>query len=97
MGDFLEEIRVNWKIENTTKKLKEWYKLTDSQFHDEISKQNKNISLTAVQIRNFNEKRNQCLSLKNEIETTDKEIDKMVYKLYGLTNDEIEQVENSIQ
>jgi hypothetical protein len=33
--------------------------------------------------------------LKTQIDTTDKEIDKMVYELYGLTKEEIEIVENS--
>jgi len=33
--------------------------------------------------------------LKTQIDTTDKEIDKMVYELYGLTKEEIETVENS--
>ena len=35
------------------------------------------------------------LAIKNEIETTDKSIDKMVYELYGLTSEEIEIVEKS--
>ncbi len=34
--------------------------------------------------------------LQTEIETTDKEIDQMVYKLYELTDEEIEIVENSV-
>jgi hypothetical protein len=34
-----------------------------------------------------------ALSLKKEIDTTDKAIDKMVYELYGLSEEEIEIVE----
>jgi hypothetical protein len=33
--------------------------------------------------------------LKQQIETTDKEIDTMVYELYGLSEEEIKIVENS--
>jgi hypothetical protein len=35
------------------------------------------------------------LDIKNEINATDKAIDKMVYELYGLTPEEIEIVEKS--
>ena len=87
-------IKINWKIENITKKLKEWYNLTDSQFHEEISKQNKNIFLTANQIREFNEKKYKCLQIKNEIEKTDLAIDKIVYEIYNLNEEEIKTVED---
>jgi hypothetical protein len=33
------------------------------------------------------------MAIKNEIDATDKEIDKMVYALYGLTEEEIKIVE----
>jgi hypothetical protein len=35
--------------------------------------------------------------IKKEIDKTDREIDKMVYELYGLTDEEIEIVENSLK
>jgi hypothetical protein len=35
------------------------------------------------------------LELKSQIEQTDREIDRMVYDLYGLTEEEIQIVENS--
>lgn len=37
----------------------------------------------------------QALELKSQIDRTDKEIDRMVYELYGLTEEEIQIVENS--
>jgi len=37
-----------------------------------------------------------ALDLKSQIDTTDKEIDKMVYELYGLTGEEIKIVEDKI-
>ena len=36
-----------------------------------------------------------ALELQREIEKTDREIDRMVYELYGLTEEEIAIVENS--
>ena len=43
----------------------------------------------------FNEQKQKAEELKTEIDKTDKEIDQMVYELYGLTKEEIEIVENS--
>src|SRR5690606_31019572 len=43
----------------------------------------------------FEENKKKALELQREIERTDREIDRMVYELYGLTEDEIEIVESS--
>ncbi len=43
----------------------------------------------------FNEQKEKAQALKSEIEKADKEIDQMVYELYGLTEEEIKIVENS--
>ena len=43
----------------------------------------------------FETKKVEVLKLKTEIDKTDKEIDQMVYELYGLTAEEILIVENS--
>ncbi|MBL0236834.1 MAG: hypothetical protein IPQ02_09540, partial [Saprospiraceae bacterium] len=43
----------------------------------------------------FNAERKKALDIMTEIESTDKEIDQMVYKLYELTEEEIRIVESS--
>ena len=43
----------------------------------------------------FESNREEAQTLKYEINKTDKEIDQMVYELYGLTKEEIEIVERS--
>ena len=43
----------------------------------------------------FLQESKKALELKTNIDTTDKEIDAMVYELYGLNEEEIEIVENS--
>jgi hypothetical protein len=43
----------------------------------------------------FETKKAEAQNLKQQINTTDKEIDAMVYELYGLTGEEIAIVENS--
>ena len=43
----------------------------------------------------FETKKTEAQTIKAEIEKTDKEIDQMVYELYGLTEEEIKIVEGS--
>jgi len=43
--------------------------------------------------RNFKNDKKEVLEIQNQINQTDKEIDQMVYKLYDLTQDEINIVE----
>ena len=43
----------------------------------------------------FKHKQQQSISIKTEIDATDKAIDKMVYELYGFSEEEIEIVENN--
>jgi hypothetical protein len=43
----------------------------------------------------FNKKKTEANALQSEIDRIDKEIDQMVYALYGLTPEEREIVENS--
>ncbi len=45
----------------------------------------------------FNAYKNEIVKLQQTIDTTDKEIDQMVYELYGLTNEEIAIVENETE
>ena len=43
----------------------------------------------------FEENKKKSLELKTKIDQTDKEIDRLVYELYGLTEEEIQIVENN--
>jgi hypothetical protein len=67
-------------------------------FLKELKKVNVEMSLPqeAEWLQYFNEQKEQAQALKLEIDETDKEIDNLVYNLYGLTAAEIELVENSI-
>jgi len=79
---------------------KNWNKLNFSDFIKELNKAKKvsseNLSkkeeIEWMEI--FEEKKAEVQTLKMEIEKTEKEIDQMVYDLYGLTVDEIKIVEN---
>jgi len=79
------------------KKLESWYELTFAEFVKELSKKKIKLSLSeeAEWEDYFLQEQQKAVALKQQITTTDQEIDKMVYELYELTDEEIEIVENS--
>jgi HAMP domain-containing protein len=90
-------------ITEPTKKLKNWYDLEFGEFIKEINKAIKkaaDVKLTKKDemgwMKIFENKKLEVQNLKSEIEKTDQEIDQMVYELYGLTEDEIKIVEESM-
>jgi ribosomal protein S8 len=102
----LQETKQNFtnelKLEKLTKKLQNFEELTFEEFIAEYTKSLKLKFTDKLQERNFkqewqaifeNDKAITC-KLKTEINKTDKEIDKMVYELYGLSDEEIEIVEH---
>ena len=87
---------------NLSAKLKKFYDLEFLDFINELNKEIKKvggIKLTKNDEINwmevFETKKAEALSLKKEINKIDKEINQMVYELYGLTPEEIEIVENA--
>ncbi|MDK9694752.1 MAG: Eco57I restriction-modification methylase domain-containing protein [Sulfurimonas sp.] len=95
--NFLNEL----KLEKLTKKLQNFEELTFEEFVTEYTKALKLKFADKLTERNFkqewqaifeNDKTLTC-KLKTEITKTDKEIDKMVYELYGLSDEEIKTVE----
>ncbi|WP_242927181.1 Eco57I restriction-modification methylase domain-containing protein [Pontibacter vulgaris] len=77
------------------KKLQEWYLLPYVEFIKELAKKKVKLSLAdeAEWEDYFTEQAEKALSLKNQIQTTDAEIDQLVYQLYNLTDEEIAIVE----
>jgi len=101
----LQETKQNFtnelKLEKIPKKLQDFEKLEFDDFVKEYTKAKKLKFADKLEERNF---KNQwkalfendskiALDLKSQIDATDKYIDKMVYKLYYLTDDEIKIVE----
>ena len=80
-----------------SKKLDKWYLLEYAEFIKELKKKKIKLSLSqeAEWEDYFLEEQKKAVALKTQIDTTDTEIDQMVYELYGLTKEEIEIVENS--
>jgi hypothetical protein len=85
------------QIDKLSKKLESWYDLNYADFLKELKKKKVELSLSqkAEWEDYFLAEQQKAIALKTKIDTTDKEIDAMVYELYGLTQEEIEIVENS--
>jgi acyl carrier protein len=78
-------------------KLKNWYKLDNSGFLELINKIAKTQKISIddeALLGKFREKISTTNDLQIKISQTDNEIDRMVYALYGLSEEEIEVVEN---
>ena len=95
-------------ISKLTKRLQNWHELEFGEFLKELEKALKksakeneteynklSLGEEAEWMQYFNEQKQKAEELKTEIDKTDKEIDQMVYELYGLTQEEIEIVENA--
>lgn len=85
------------QIDKLSKKLESWYELSYADFLKELKKKKVELSLSqkAEWEDYFLSEQQKATTIKSQIETTDKEIDTMVYELYGLSEEEIEIVENN--
>lgn len=91
----LELIELEYKPKKISQKLENFYTLGLNPFLDELQKQGVKLSLSQKEdlIGWYKSKSELLNGIKTQIETLDKEIDKEVYKLYGLTEDEIKIIE----
>jgi type I restriction-modification system DNA methylase subunit len=94
---FQRTIQRKFELEDLPKKLQDWYLLSYPEFIKELGKKKVTLSLSqeAEWEDYFIQESKKALDLKASIDTTDKAIDKMVYELYGLSEEEIEIVEKS--
>ena len=96
---FLSRITTNFPVDKLSNKLKEFYNHDFRTFLSELKKKKVKLSLKQQEEweEYFNEYKKEINSLQETISQTDKEIDKMVYELYGLTEEEIKIVEESVR
>jgi type I restriction-modification system DNA methylase subunit len=87
------------KLTGLTGKLELFYKYDVTSFLSELKKQKIELSLKdkAEWMEYFDKCVSEIKTIQAEIDKTEKEIDQMVYQLYGLTPEEIQIVENSIR
>ncbi len=94
---FQRNLQREFSLETLSKKLQNWYELSFADFLKELAKAKINLSLSqkAEWEDYFLAEQKRALDCQSKVHTTDKEIDQMVYELYGLTEEEIEIVEKS--
>lgn len=94
---FLALLKSEFGLDKLGGKLEQWYTLDFAAFVAELTK--KKIPLKLAQkaewMEHFEKQKITAAALKSTIDTTDREIDQMVYTLYGLTPDEIAIIENA--
>ena len=94
---FQRTLQRKFELVTLPKKLENWYELSFAEFVKELAKKKVKLSLSeeAEWEDYFLQEQQKAVTIKNEIVATDKTIDKMVYELYGLTEEEIKIVEES--
>ena len=97
LSKFQRTLQRKFNLDSLPKKLENWYELTFTEFVKELAKKKVKLSLSeeAEWEDYFLQEQQKAVAIKNEIVATDKAIDKMVYELYGLSEEEISIVENS--
>ena len=92
---FLNRVQTTLGVAKMTEKLNEFYKYDFNVFLSELKKQKIKLSLRDQDEweEYFNGYRQDCTRLLLEIEENDRQIDRLVYALYGLTEEEIAVVE----
>jgi hypothetical protein len=92
---FLKLIQSEFTIQKLSQKLEKWNELEWVDFEKELQKAK--VKLTLAQKKEwmefFETEKKAANEIQAVIDKTDKEIDQMVYELYGLTDDEIAIVE----
>jgi len=94
---FQRTLQRKFELDSLPKKLENWYELSFAEFVKELAKKKVKLTLSEeVEWEDyFLQEQQKAVAIKNEIVATDKAIDKMVYELYGLSEEEISIVENS--
>ncbi|MEX0997380.1 MAG: N-6 DNA methylase [Flavobacteriaceae bacterium] len=90
-------VQSKFPIEKLTNKLQSWHELDFKGFLKELKKAKVHLTLSeeAEWMGYFNEQKQKATALQQEIDRVDREIDGMVYGLYGLDEAEIAIVEGS--
>lgn len=89
-------IKTDLKIEKPSEKLISWYKLSETEFLDELAKHRIKLTLQDKTdwLNHFSDNREKINSLLNNIRKLDEEANLKVYSLYNLTTNEIKLIES---
>ena len=97
VNKLVRQLTRKFKIEKIPRNLQNWHILTFDEFTKELKKKKIKLGLSeeAEWEDYFEAEKAKAQTIQSEIDKTDREIDKMVYELYGLTEEEIKIVEGN--
>jgi hypothetical protein len=81
-------LKGRYSLENTPKKLQNFIELEFPEFKKQLKIKKLSLEDEEELLSYFTKKKTQLLELKAKIDATDREIDEMVFDLYGLTDEE---------
>lgn len=84
---FLTNISTKYHIEKVTRKLEKWWELDFAIFMKEL-KTKTSLEEQEELMSYFGKRKTEMNEIASRIDATDKEIDEMVFELYGLTEEE---------
>jgi hypothetical protein len=95
---FQRNLQREFNLEKLSGKLENWFQTPFNEFLKELekSKVKLTISQKAEWEDYFLQEQKKAIDIKHQIDTTDNEIDQIVYALYGLTEEEIKIVEGAV-
>jgi hypothetical protein len=95
---FINRLKYNLKLEKITQNIEKFYTLGYENFLSELFKQKIKLKLEEQDEweKHFNKYKHRLIQLQNQINTTDKEINEIVYVLYKLEPEEINIVEDAL-
>ena len=98
ISSFKKWLRFNFNIEELSPKIEKFYELDEDSFLKELNKKLKTTSKPKQDLirKQFNESTETIEKLKNEIKALDDLINTEVYKLYNVSEEDINEIENSL-
>lgn len=95
---FIDYFRGKFALQKITRNLENWHTLEFADFIKELAKQKVSLSSTIEYDFKplFDREKKVCVDLQSQITKTDAEIDKMVYALYGLSEEEVGVIKNLV-
>ncbi|MDQ1281669.1 MAG: hypothetical protein QG630_20 [Patescibacteria group bacterium] len=96
LKSILDFLKSEFRLEKINNKLEKFYNISFEDFYKSVKTKNIEWGIDKKEewYKWFSQKQKSILDKKNKIDETDREIDSMVYVLYGLTEEEIKIVEN---
>ncbi len=97
LTQFLKLLTAEFSLQKLSKKLQNWSQLEWNAFEKELKKAKAKLTLPqkAEWMDYFEQQKAKVSVIQQQIDRTDDEIDRMVYELYGLTEEEIRIVEGN--